>query len=97
MKQGRRGRIRNRVSLDQRPHIVNQKSGIGEWEGNNDLGVVATLVERKNQYTLMAKSKTKHAEAIRKSIEQELILYQNRVHTITYDNGLEFAQHQKMA
>ncbi len=101
-KQDRRGRIKNRVSIDQRPAIVNQKSRIGDWEGdtiigNNHRGVVATLVERKTQFTVMAKSKTKQAEAVRKSIEQELIPYRNRVHTITYDNGLEFAQHQKMA
>ena len=100
-KQGRRGRIPNRVSIDQRPSIVNQKSRIRDWEGdtiigNNHRGVVATLVERKTQYTLMAKSKTKQAEAVRKSIEQELIPHRNRVHTITYDNGLEFAQHQEM-
>jgi IS30 family transposase len=101
-KQDRRGRIPNRVSIDQRPAIVNQKSRIGDWEGdtiigNNHQGVVATLVERKTQFTVMAKSKSKQAEAVRKSIEQELGPYQNRVHTITYDNGLEFAQHQTMA
>ena len=60
-------------------------------------GVVATLVERKTQYTVLAKSKTKQAPQVRQRIEQTLAPHRSRVHTITYDNGLEFAEHQKMA
>jgi hypothetical protein len=55
------------------------------------------LGERKKQYTLMTKSNNKHSEAIGKSTEQDMIPYQNRVHAITYDNGLKYAQHAKMA
>lgn len=101
-KQDRRGRIPNRISIDERPSIVNKKSRIGDWEGDTIIGkghrgVVASLVERKTQYTVLAKSKTKQAKPVRQSIEQALAPHRNRVHTITYDNGLEFAEHQKMA
>jgi len=101
-KQDRRGRIPNRISIDERPPVVDKKSRIGDWEGDTIIGkghqgVVATLVERKTQYTVLAKSKTKHAKSVRRSIEQALAPHQNQVHTITYDNGLEFAEHQKMA
>ncbi len=58
--------------------------------------VVATLVERKTQYTVLTASKTKQAPQVRQRIEQVLATHRNRVHTITYDNGLEFAEHQKM-
>jgi transposase, IS30 family len=101
-KQDRRGRILNRISIDERPPVVDKKSRISDWEGDTIIGkghqgVVATLVERKTQYTILAKSKTKHAKPVRRSIEQALAPHQNQVHTITYDNGLEFAQHQIMA
>ena len=56
-----------------------------------------TLVERKTQYMVLAKSKTKQAGMARQCIEKGLEPHRNRVHTITYDNGLEFAEHQKMA
>ncbi len=98
----RRGRIPNRISIDERPAIVNKKSRVGDWEGDTVIGkghrgVVATLVERKTQYTILTQSKTKQAGSVRQSIEQGLAPHRNRVHTITYDNGLEFAEHQKMA
>ncbi len=60
------------------------------------VGVVATLVERKTQYTVLTASKTKQVPQVRQRIEQGLAPHRNRVHTITYDNGLEFAEHQKM-
>jgi len=98
----RRGRIPGRTSIDERPAIVDQKSRIGDWEGDtiigkNHQGAVATLVERKTKYTVLTAPKTKRAQPVRKSIERALAPLKNRVHTITYDNGLEFAEHQNMA
>lgn len=100
--QDRRGRIPHRVGIDERPAAVDQKNRIGDWEGDTLIGkghrgVVASLVERKTQYTVLAASKTKQARPVRQSIERALVPYKNRVHTITYDNGLEFAEHQRMA
>ena len=85
----RRGRIPNCTSIDERPSIV-----VGDWEGDTIIGKGhrgggATLVERKTQYTVLAKSKTKQAKQVGQSIEQALAPLRNRVHTITYDNGLE--------
>ena len=101
-KQDRRGRIPNRISIDERPAIVNNKSRVGDWEGDTIIGkghqgVVATLVERKTQYTVLTASKTKQAPQVRQRIEKALAPHRSRVYTITYDNGLEFAEHQKMA
>lgn len=97
-----RGRFPHRTGIEQRPAIVDQKTRIGDWEGDTIIGkghrgVVATLVERKSQFTVLAKSKTKQAPRVRQNIERKLAPYRDRVHTITYDNGLEFAEHQIMA
>ena len=59
--------------------------------------MVATLVERKTKFTVLAASKNKQAQLVRKSIERALLAHKNRVLTITYDNGWEFAEHQTMA
>jgi IS30 family transposase len=101
-KQDRRGRILNRVSIEERPAIVNSKSRIGDWEGDTIIGkghqgVVTTHVERKSKYTVLTKSNTKHANLVRQSIVQGLKPYQNQINTITYDNGLEFSEHQNIA
>ncbi len=101
-KRDRRGRIPNRISIDQRPLVVDKKCRIGDWEGDTIIGkghqgVVASLVERKTKYTVLTASKTKQARQVRHSIEQGLSPHRNRVYTITYDNGLEFAEHQVMA
>lgn len=98
----RRGRIPHRVGIDDRPAIVDQKSRVGDWEGDtiigkNHCGAVATLVERKTKFTVLAAPKTKRARPVRMSVERALAPFKNRVHTITYDNGLEFAEHRKMA
>ena len=88
-KQDRRGRIANRVSIEERPAIVNSKSRIGDWEGDTIIGkghqgVVTTHVERKSKYTVLTKSNTKHANLVRQSIVQGLKPYQNQINTITY-------------
>jgi transposase, IS30 family len=95
-KQDRRRRITNRVSIEERPAIVNSKSRIGDWEGDKIIGkghqgIVTTHVERKTKYTILTKSNTKHAKPMRQSIVQGLILYRNQIHIITYDNSLEFS------
>ena len=56
----RRGQICGRVSIDERPAIVNTKQRIGDWEidtiiGKNHKGVLLPAVERKSKFTLIKK------------------------------------------
>ena len=65
----RRGAIRNRVSIDDRPKIVEQKTRMGDWEGDtvigrNHQGVLVTLAERKSRYVLAGQLRSKHAEGV---------------------------------
>jgi len=97
-----RGHIRHRVSIDQRPEIVEQKTRIGDWEadtviGSSHQGVIVTLTERYSRLTLIAKTNTKKASVVSDAIIRLLEPYQEHLKTITYDNGKEFAYHEKVS
>jgi IS30 family transposase len=98
----RRGRIAGRVCIEQRPAIVDRKTRLGDWEGDtvigkNHKGVLVTLVERKSRYTLACQADTKEALPVCEAIIEMLRPHKSVCHTITFDNGKEFAQHQRVA
>ena len=100
--QERRGTIKNRVSIDERPEIVAEKSRIGDWEGDtvigkNHKGGLVTLAERKSRFVLAGHIRSKHAEGVTAVITNLLTPYKEKCHTITFDNGKEFAEHEKVA
>ena len=100
--QERRGAIKNRVSIDERPEIVAQKSRIGDWEGDtvigkNHKGGLVTLAERKSRYVLAGHIRSKHAVGVTAVTTRLLTPYKDKCHTITFDNGKEFAEHEKIA
>lgn len=100
--QERRGTIRNRVSIEERPDIVAQKSRIGDWEGDtvigkNHKGGFVTLAERKSRYVLAGHISSKHAEGVTAVVTRLLKPHKRQCHTITFDNGKEFADHETIA
>ena len=97
-----RGLIPNRVDIDQRPPIVAAKSRIGDWEadtiiGANHKGVVMSHVERTSKYTKLAKLPDKNADFVVQACARVLLPLADRIETITYDNGKEFASHAQIA
>ena len=97
-----RGLIPNRVDIDQRPAIVAAKSRIGDWEadtiiGANHKGAVMSHVERRSKYTKLAKLPDKSANSVVHACRRVLLPLADRIETITYDNGKEFASHAKIA
>jgi len=98
----RRGQITGRISIDDRPVIVDEKERIGDWEidtviGRNHKGVLVTIVERKSKYTLIKKVDNKKADIVSEARIDLLNPFRRRVLTITSDNGKEFAQHDLIA
>jgi len=95
--------IRDRVSIDERPAVVDAKTRFGDWEmdtivGKDGKGAIVTLVERTTKKLLMAKSpKGKNAKAVAKLVVQLLKPFERHVRTITTDNGTEFAEHKYIA
>ncbi len=97
-----RGRIPGRVDISERPAIVDEKSRIGDWEadtiiGTNHSGVVVSLVERYSKKTLLRDVPNKTKEVVTAAIIDALTPYKDKVLTITYDNGSEFADHRIIA
>jgi IS30 family transposase len=95
--------IKNRTSIDQRPQVINNKERFGDWEidtivGKNNKGAIVTIVERSTAFFLMKKLPDgKNAKSLAKTVVDILLPYKNFVHSITSDNGTEFAEHQKIA
>jgi len=98
----RRGRIPNRISIDERPSIVDTKERIGDWEidtiiGKNHQGVLLTAVERKSKFTIIRALPNREAKLVAQTLIAMLTPYKSLVWTITSDNGKEFSQHEKIA
>ena len=99
----KRGVIPDRVDIDERPAIVDSRKRIGDWEGDTIIGahdggaVIASMVERKSRYTILAKAENKTTAAVIGSINQRMLLIAALVLTVTFDNGREFSQHALMS
>jgi IS30 family transposase len=94
-----RGHIKGRVSIDERPAIVDSKKRIGDWEidtiiGKRHKGALLTIVERKTKLTLIRKLPRKQAHLVAEAVIDLLNPYEEKVCTITSDNGQEFAHHE---
>jgi len=89
-----------RVWIDDRPDIINNQKRIGDWEADlicsrrDDKTVILTLLERKSRYLIATMLPNKRPSTIKKAIEDSL--HRFPCHSITFDNGLEFAHHYKL-
>ncbi len=94
--------IPGRVSIDQRPAIVETRKRFGDWEGDTlegakGKGALATHVERRSRYLLAAKLEDKKAATMNaQSIASFLKLPISRRKTLTVDNGKEFSQFKEL-
>jgi len=98
-KKDSRGKIKDRVPIEKRPEIVDQKTRFGDWEadliiGHGHSGAVLTVVERTTGYLLMVSTDGKKANSIKKQMINLLAPVKEKVLTITNDNGKEFMQHK---
>jgi IS30 family transposase len=96
---GKRSKIPNRCSIDERPVSVDLRLRYGDWEadlieGTKGSGFVLTLYERKTHFGKLYKLQSKSSKETTRAIINQLRAY--KVKTITYDNGLEFSGHEKI-
>ena len=104
-KPDRRTKVAKRAakpSIDDRPAVVGQKTRFGDWEldtviGSNHKGVLVTLTERTTNFLLMRRIDDKSAQKTQVAIIDLLGKSGLPVHTLTSDNGTEFADYQLIA
>ena len=97
-----RGIIKDRVGIENRPQIVNDKSRFGDFEidtmiGKNHKGAIMTANDRCTQIVLIRRLEGKEAAPLADAAVEALSPYKQMLHTITADNGKEFARHKEIA
>ena len=97
-----RGFIPGRVDIDERPEIVELKEKFGDLEidtiiGKNHKGAILTINDRATSRVWIRKLSGKEAIPVAKIAVWALRKVKNLIHTITADNGKEFAKHEEIA
>ncbi len=95
-----RGHIPGRVDIPGRPAPGEAKARVGDREadtivGAGHSGAVVSLVDRASKYTLLQRPGRKTAAAVGAAMTR--MLGSLPVHTVTADNGREFADHARVA
>lgn len=95
-------KIPDRVDIQDRPKIVESKRRLGDWEadtiiGHGHKGVIVSVVDRKSKFVKLLSIKDKKAHRVADAIKTMLVPHKEKVETITFDNGLEFALHKDIA
>lgn len=85
------------MNIDERPGVVDQRECIGDWEVDTIIGkgrrqAIVTLTERKPRFALLRKVERRKADLVRDAVIDLLQPVADRSHTITGDNGKEFAE-----
>ena len=99
---GKRGQIKDRVDIDQRPQIVEQKQRVGDVEmdlviGKNHKGALLTINDRATGMLKMGYVESKEAAVVQAKAVELLTDWKALLHTVTTDNGKEFAYHKKVS
>jgi len=94
--------IPNRISITERPHEVDKKRRLGDWECDTVIGkdrksVLVTVVDRASLYTVCSRVLTRSADVVSRAIIRLLRPFKERVKTLTFDNGSEFVKHERIA
>jgi len=95
-----RGKLSGCTSIEKQPAEASDRNRLGDIEGDTVLGrhgtgVVLTLVDRRSRFLAASKLAYKDSGEIAASMIK--IMSQIPCHTITLDNGKEFAKHEKIS
>lgn len=81
-----KGRIKERVSISQRPTIVDKKTRLGDFEidtiiGTNRKGAITTAVDRASLFSIISIPTTKKADEVEFEIKRILLPFKDKIHT----------------
>lgn len=94
------GRIKDAVSISERPASAQDRAVPGHWEGDLLFGShnsqIATLVERQTRYVMLVKVAGKDTQTVIDALIQHAIkLPQELYKSLTWDRGKELADHKR--
>ncbi len=97
-----RGQIVGRIDITQRPNIVEKKERFGDLEidlviGANHKGALLTINDRATGMLKMKYIESKESKVVEQNAIELLEEWTPFIHTITSDNGKEFANHKEIA
>lgn len=97
-----KGNIVDRVSIEERPTIINERSRLGDFEidlivGPKNKGAILSMIDRSSRYTILHKLMGKTALEVEESVIKALSEYDGSKHSITSDNGTEFTNHKAIS
>lgn len=100
LRKDRRTIIKDKVSIHQRPEVVNNQQRIGDLE--TDLvkctnGYLLTVTDRKTLFNFIVSIPNKEAGTVQEALIKVLSPYKGKLFTITSDNGTEFVRHKEVA
>lgn len=101
-KKHQRSHIPNRISIDERPASINDRIEFGHWEADSvvskqDTSRLNVLVERQSRLVQITKMNNGSPNTTRYAISQRLLpLPIHARKSITYDNGFENLQHERI-
>lgn len=94
------GRLRDMVSISERPAEVEDRAVPGHWEGDLLMGragrsAIGTLVERKSRYVLLFElPEGRTASCVCRALSERMATFPEQLRqTLTWDQGKEMAQH----
>jgi len=96
------GRIKDTVSIRERPASVEDRAVPGHWEGDLIIGSnnsqIATLVERRTRYVMLVRTKSKDSQTVINAlIKQAHKLPRELYKSLTWDRGSEMAEHKRFS
>lgn len=99
-KKDNHGRIKDTVSISERPAMVEDRAVPGHWEGDLVFGdrnsQIATLVERHSRYVMLVKVPSKNTETVINAlIDNASRVPQALYQSLTWDRGKEMADHKR--
>jgi len=94
------GRIKDTVSISERPATADDRAVPGHWEGDLLCGTqssqIATLVERQTRYVMLVKIPSKEAETVVKALVRNArTMPQELYKSLTWDRGTEMSGHKR--
>lgn len=97
-----RGILTNRNPIENRPKIVEEKQRFGDLEldtviGKNHKGAIVTINDRSTGLFKIKKVASKESKQVKEAVVELLRELKPFLHTITSDNGKEFALHQEIS